>query len=59
MNRFYFLDSVLLKSKQVTYNRNHKFYCFETNNFGLCYILFIFFITAFLFVSCSVNYFLT
>jgi len=36
MNRFYFLDSVLLKIKQVTYNRNYKFYCFETNNFGLC-----------------------
>jgi len=25
LNRFHFLDSILLKSKQVTYNRNNKF----------------------------------
>jgi len=56
-NRFHFLDSVLLKSKQQP---NNNFYCFDfiANNFGLCYILFIFFYTAFfVYVSSFVNYF--
>jgi len=38
------------QTSTVTYNRNNKFNCFEANNFGLSYILFIFFVLTFLFI---------